>query len=64
MDPDTKLADLAEEELAREIVAERNLPYTVKIERLDGNKISCRSSWGNHIFYVFKEGHFVLESEL
>jgi hypothetical protein len=64
MDPKTNLTELTEEDLAREIVTERNLPYTLKIERVDGSKISCRSSWGNHIFYVFKEGKFLLEAEL
>ncbi|MHA1727477.1 MAG: hypothetical protein ACTSWY_01940 [Promethearchaeota archaeon] len=53
-----------EEQLALEIVNFRNLPYTLSIERIDGNKIYCRSSWGNHILYIRKDGEFFIESEL
>jgi len=52
------------EAIAKEIANQRNLPYTIKIERIDGDKIYCRSSWGNHIVYLKKEEKYVLESEL
>jgi hypothetical protein len=52
------------EGIAKEIVSQRNLPYTLKIERIDGEKIYCRSSWGNHILYVKKKDKYFLESEI
>ena len=50
--------------LAEEIAAKRNLPYTLKIERVDGDKIYCRNSWGSHILYIKKDENYFLESEL
>jgi hypothetical protein len=50
--------------LAKEIITQRNLPYTIKIEKIDGDKLYCRSSWGNHIVYVKKDEKYFLESEL
>ena len=51
------------EAIAKEIANQRNLPYTLKIERIDGEKIYCRSSWGNHIVYLKIKDKYVLESE-
>ena len=50
--------------MAREISSQRDLPYTLKIEKIDGEKIYCRSSWGNHIVYIKKKDKYFLESEL
>jgi len=52
------------QELSNEIVEKRNLPYSIKIERVEGNKIFCRNSWGNHIIYIKKDDDYFLESEL
>ncbi len=58
------LEELSEDELAQLIMEQRNLPYTLKVERVDGNKIFSRNSWGNHILYIYKDDKFNLESEL
>ena len=50
--------------MAKEIAKLRNLPYTIKIEKIDGDKLFCRSSWGNHIIYIKKDDRYFLESEL
>ena len=51
------------EKIAKEIAVQRNLPYTLKIERIDGNKFYCRSSWGNHMVYIKKKDKYILESQ-
>jgi hypothetical protein len=50
--------------IAKEISFQRNLPYSLKIEKIDGEKLYCRSSWGNHIIYIKKKDKYFLESEL
>ncbi|MBN2155686.1 MAG: hypothetical protein JW776_06565 [Candidatus Lokiarchaeota archaeon] len=50
--------------IAKEIALVRNLPYTLKIEKVDGNTYHCRSSWGNHITYIKKDDHYFIETEL
>ncbi len=50
--------------MAKEISTQRNLPYTIKIEKIDGEKLFCRSSWGNHVIYIKKKDKYFLESEL
>ena len=50
--------------IAKEIAIQRNLPYTVKIEKVEGKTYYCRSSWGNHIVYVKKKDRYFLESEV
>lgn len=63
LDPDQDLSEIDEEELAKIIRSYRNLPYVLKIERVDGNNISCRNSWGNHIDYEFKDGNFFIKED-
>ncbi|MHA1339374.1 MAG: hypothetical protein ACTSRZ_04070 [Promethearchaeota archaeon] len=58
--PDQSLEELDEAFLAEAIRVKRNLPYSLKIERIKGNIIYCRNSWGNHIVYEFKNGKFEL----
>ena len=50
--------------MSKEISTQRNLPYTIKIEKIDGEKLFCRSSWGNHVIYIKKKDKYFLESEL
>ena len=50
--------------MAKEIASQRNLPYTIKIETIEGNKLWCRSSWGNHVIYIKKDNKYFLESEV
>jgi hypothetical protein len=50
--------------MAKEISSQRNLPYTIKIEKIEGEKLFCRSSWGNHIIYIKKKDKYFLETEL
>jgi hypothetical protein len=50
--------------MAKTIMNQRNLPYTIKIEKIDGEKLFCRSSWGNHIVYIKKKDKYFLESEI
>jgi hypothetical protein len=50
--------------IAKEIATQRNLPYSIKIEKVEENKFWCRSSWGNHITYIKKDNKYFLESEL
>ncbi len=57
----TDLTKIDEEKLSSIIASRRNLPYTLKIERIEGKKITCRNSWGNRIIYVFKNGNFELD---
>lgn len=64
MESDQKIEEMNEEELATLIASVRNLPFTLKIERVDGDKIYCRNSWGNHTVYIYKDNHFYIESEL
>ena len=52
------------EALGKEIAHQRNLPYTIKVEKIEGDKFWCRSSWGNHVVYVKKDNKYFLESEL
>ena len=47
-----------------QIIEKRNLPYSIKVERVEGNKIFCRNSWGNHILYIRQDNNFYLETEL
>jgi hypothetical protein len=49
--------------IAKEIAIQRNLPYTIKVEKIDGNKYYCRSSWGNHIVYIKKKDSYILDSD-
>ncbi len=58
------MVEMDEGELAKFIGKNRNLPYTLKIERIDGDKIFVRNSWGNHLVYILKDGNFFLEEEL
>lgn len=50
--------------MAKEISSQRNLPYAIKIEKIEGEKLFCRSSWGNHIVYIKKKDKYFLETEL
>ena len=50
--------------MAKEISSQRNLPYSIKIEKIEGEKLFCRSSWGNHIVYIKKKDKYFLETEL
>jgi len=60
IDPNKKLEEYDENYLAEVIRVYRNLPYTLKIERIKGNIIYCRNSWGNHLIYEYKNGNFDL----
>ena len=50
--------------LSNEIIEKRNLPYSIKVERVEGKKIFCRNSWGNHILYIKQDNDYFLETEL
>ena len=52
------------EAMAKEISTQRNLPYSLKIEKIEGDKLWCRSSWGNHVVYIKKDNRYYLDSEL
>lgn len=52
------------EDIAKEIVKIRNLPYEVLVYQVEGNKIYARNSWGSNILYIKKNGNYFLESEL
>ena len=52
------------EEIAKEIVEIRNLPYGMVVYQIDGDKIYARNSWGSNILYIKKDGNYFLESEL
>jgi hypothetical protein len=58
------IAEMDEGQLAKIIAQKRNLPYTIKIERIDGDKIYIRNSWGNHLVYIHKDNDFFTENEL
>lgn len=57
----TDLSKIDEETLSSIIASKRNLPYTLKVERVEGKKVTCRNSWGNRIVYILKNGNFDLE---
>ena len=50
--------------LSMKIIEKRNLPYSIKVERVEGNKIFCRNSWGNHVLYIKQDDDYYLETEL
>ncbi|MHA1819715.1 MAG: hypothetical protein ACTSU2_06465 [Promethearchaeota archaeon] len=58
--------EMEEDLLAELIVKKRDLPYTLKIERIDpeSNEIHCRNAWGNRVLYIFKDNNFFLRDEL
>ena len=46
-------------ELAERIRAKRQLPYTISIEKIDGNIITTHNIWGNTVTYKeLKDGDF------
>ena len=46
-------------ELAERIRVKRQLPYTVSIEKIDGNTITTHNIWGNTVTYKeLKDGDF------
>ena len=52
------------EQIAKEIVDIRNLPYMVVVYQVEGNRVYARNSWGSNILYIKKDGNYFLESEL
>jgi hypothetical protein len=52
------------DELANTIRESRKLPYSLTVEKIEGNKIHTRNIWGNIIIYTRKtDGHFELLKE-
>ena len=46
-------------ELAEKIRANRQLPYTITIEKREGDKIITHNIWGNTVIYKeLKDGNF------
>ena len=46
-------------ELAEKIRLSRQLPYTITIEKREGNKIITHNMWGNTVIYKeLKDGSF------
>ena len=64
MDSHENGSDLDLIALSNEIIEKRNLPYSIKVERIEGNKVFCRNSWGNHILYIKQDDDYYLETEL
>jgi hypothetical protein len=52
------------EEIAKEIIDNRNLPYGMVVYQVEGDKFYARNSWGSNILYIKKDGSYFLESEL
>lgn len=44
--------------LADLIRISRQLPYTLTVEKVDGNKIYTHNTWGNSVIYVKKNDTF------
>ena len=46
-------------ELAEKIRAKRQLPYTLSIDKIEGNIITTHNIWGNTVIYKeLKDGDF------
>ena len=52
------------EDIAKEIIDGRNLPYGIVVYQVEGDKIFARNSWGSNILYIKKDDDYFLESEL
>ena len=53
------MSTVEDRELAEKIRANRQLPYTITIEKREGNKIITHNIWGNTVIYKeLKDGTF------
>ena len=51
-------------DLERDIEFERQLPYTLIVEKVEGDEIYTHNQWGNEIIYLKNEnGSFSIKEE-
>ncbi|TXT65372.1 MAG: hypothetical protein BAJALOKI3v1_110074 [Promethearchaeota archaeon] len=58
MDPEEKHM------IAKEIVRERRLPYSIEVVEENNNKYRVINNFGSETTYIKKDGHYFLEDEL
>lgn len=53
------MSSVENRELAEKIRTKRQLPYTITIEKIEGDKIITHNIWGNTVVYKkLKDGNF------
>jgi hypothetical protein len=50
--------------IAKEIVRERRLPYSIEVVEENNNKYTVINNFGSEMTYIKKDGNYFLEDEL
>ncbi|MBD3214370.1 MAG: hypothetical protein GF311_17295 [Candidatus Lokiarchaeota archaeon] len=50
--------------IAKEIVRERRLPYSIEVVEENNNKYRVINNFGSEMTYIKKDGNYFLEDEL
>jgi hypothetical protein len=51
-------------EIENEIKERRQLPYTLTVEKIEGDKVYTRNIWGNSVVYLKKsDGNYDMQNE-